>query len=171
MIPRVNWYDRAEIYDVLFGWDPRAEIEFILGASASSGIASPRRVLEPFCGSGRLLRPFPGAVGFDLNPFMVRYAERDGIRVEGYAAVLGDADPGTRVEAGHFRMDVHRAGRFERIESFQPLRVYSRRQFEVLIDGEGAFEIAAAFDRRYDLSDPVELDEIAGSAVLVLRRP
>ena len=244
----MNWYDRAEIYDILFGWDPRAEVEFLRGASASSGIASPRRVLEPFCGSGRLLRPFPGAVGFDLNSNMVRYAaresrvfradaarfavrqesfdlahclidsfrhllteedarshlravarallpgalyvlglevsgdllsggsveewsaERDGIRVEGYAAALGDADPETRVETGHFRMDVYRAGRFERIESFQPLRVYSRRQFEDLIDGEGSFEIAAAFDRRYDLACPVELDEIAGSAVVLLRR-
>jgi hypothetical protein len=244
----VNWYDRAEIYDILFGWDPRAEVEFILGASASWGIASPRRVLEPFCGSGRMLRPFSGSVGFDLNPNMVRWAaresrvfraeaarfavrtasfdlahclidsfrhllteeearshlravalalepgavyvlglevngdlegdvsveewtvERDGIRIEGYATALGDSDPDTRIETGHFRMDVYRGGRYERIESFQPLRVYSRRQFEDLIDGEGSFEIAAVFDRRYDLAKPVELDEIAGSAVLVLRR-
>ena len=245
----MNWYDRAEIQDILFGWDPRAEVEFLLGASASSGMASPRRVLEPFCGSGRLLRRFPGSVGFDLNPFMVRHAaresrvfradaarfavrpesfdlahclidsfrhllteeearshlravaralvpgavyvlgldvngdlregdasveewtvERDGIRVEGYVTVLGDADPETCVETGQFRMDVYRAGRYERIESFQPLRVYSRRQLEGLIDGEGSFEIAAVFDRRYDLSCPVELDEVAGSAVLVLRR-
>ena len=245
----MSWYDRAEIYDILFGWDPRAEVEFLLGASASWGIPSPRKVLEPFCGSGRLLRPFPGAVGFDLNPFMVRYAarasrvfradaarfavrqesfdlahclidsfrhlvteeqacrhlravaralepgavyvlgldvtgdlregdasveewtaERDGIRVEGYATALGDADPDTRVETGHFRMDVYRAGRYERIETFQPLRVYSRRQLEDLIDSEASFEIVAVYDRSYDLGSPVELDEVAGSAVLVLRR-
>lgn len=244
----MNWYDRAELYDILFGWDPRAEIEFLLGASAKWGIASPRRVLEPFCGSGRLLRPLPGSVGFDINPAMVRWAarrsrvfradaarfavrpgsfdlahclidsfrhllteeearghlravaralapgavyvlgfevtgdmapdasveewaaERDGIRVEGYVTGLGDADPDTRIETGHFRMDVRRGGRHERIESFLPLRVYSRRQLEDLVDGEGSFEIAAVFDRSYDLARPVELDEIAGSAVLVLKR-
>lgn len=244
----MNWYDRAELYDILFGWDPRAEVEFILGASASWGIASPGSVLEPFCGSGRLLRPMSGAVGFDLNPFMVRYAartsrvfradaarfavrpasfdlahclidsfrhlvteeearghlravaralvpgavyvlglevsgdlegdasveewtvERDGLRIEGYVTSLGDADPDTRVETGHFRMDVYRGGRYERVESFQPLRVYSRRQFEDLIDLEGSFEIAAVFDRSYDLENPIELDEISGSAVVVLRR-
>jgi hypothetical protein len=245
----VNWYDRAELYDILFGWDPKAEVEFLLGASASWGIASPRRVLEPFCGSGRLLRPLPGSVGFDINPGMVRWAarksrvfradaarfavrpesfdlahclidsfrhllteeaarshlravaralapgavyvlgfevsgdlerdvsveewtaERDGVRIEGYVTGLGDADPDTRVETGHFRMDVYRGGRYERIESFLPLRVYSRRQVEDLIDLEGSFEIAAAFDRSYDLAHPVEVDEIAGSAVFVLKRP
>jgi hypothetical protein len=245
----VNWYDRAELYDLLFSWDPGVEVEFLLGASASWGIASPRRVLEPFCGSGRLLRPLPGSVGFDINPHMVRWAakesrvfradaarfavrsesfdlahclidsfrhllteeaarshlrsvaralcpgavyvlglevtgglphdvsvdewtaERDGIRVEGYTTCLGDADSDTRIETGHFRMDVYRGGRHERIESFLPMRVYSRRQFEDLVDSTGSFEIAAAFDRSYDLARPVELDEIAGSAVFVLKRP
>lgn len=244
----MSWYDRAEPYDILFGWDPRAEVEFILGASARWGIASPRRVLEPFCGSGRLLRPLPGSFGFDINASMVRWAarqsrvfradaacfavrpgsfdlahclidsfrhllteeearghlravaralcpgavyvlgfevtgdmerdasveewaaERDGVRVEGYVTGLGDADPDTRIETGHFRMDVHRGGRCERIESFLPLRVYSRRQIEDLIDGEGSFELAAVFDRSYDLARPVELDEVAGSAILVLKR-
>jgi hypothetical protein len=245
----VNWYDRADLYDLLFGWDPCAEVEFLLGASAAWGIASPGRVLEPFCGSGRLLRALPGSVGFDINPHMVRWAaresrvfradaarfavrpasfdfahclidsfrhllseeaarghlrsvakalapgavyvlglevtgdlagdasveewtmERDGVRIEGYVTGLGDADPGTRIETGHFRMDVYRGGRYERIESFLPLRVYSRRQFEDLIDEEGSFEIAAAFDRSYDLAGPVEVDEIGGSAVFVLKRP
>lgn len=244
----MNWYDRAELYDILFGWDPRAEVEFILGASARWGLAAPARVLEPFCGSGRLLRPLEGSVGFDINPSMLRWAgrrsrvfradaacfavrpesfdlahclidsfrhlltensarghlravaralrngavyvlglevagdlphdvsvdewtaERDGVRIEGYTTCLGDADPDTRIETGHFRMDVYRGDRHERIESFQPMRVYSRRQIEDLVDGEGSFEIAAVFDRGYDLACPVELDEIAGSAVLVLRR-
>ena len=81
-----DWYDQALYYDVLFSWDPTPEREFVLGASARWGAdtprrsetaASPRRVLEPFCGTGRLLRHMPGlAVGFDLNPHMVRFAGR-----------------------------------------------------------------------------------------------
>jgi SAM-dependent methyltransferase len=245
----VEWYDRAEIYDLLFSWDPHPEVAFLLGASARWGIASPRRILEPFCGSGRLLRALPGrSVGFDRNPHMVRHAarhgpvlradaarfalrrasfdlahalidsfrhllteddarrhlravaralepgavyvlglevtgnlagdvpaeewtvEREGTRVEGYVRSLGDADPSTRIETVHFRMEVFAGDRHERIESFMPMRVYTPRQLEALIDGEGSFEIAAVFDRGYDLEHPVELAEIAGSAVLVLQR-
>ena len=52
----MNWYDEALYYDVLCGWDPGTEREFVLGASERWGIAQPRRILEPFCGTGRLLR-------------------------------------------------------------------------------------------------------------------
>jgi SAM-dependent methyltransferase len=78
----VNWYDRAEAYDILCGWDPAQERDFVLAASARYGVPEPRRILEPFCGSGRLLRAMPGvAVGLDRNPFMVRYARGRGSRV------------------------------------------------------------------------------------------
>ncbi|MFQ5844427.1 MAG: hypothetical protein ACE5JG_05485, partial [Planctomycetota bacterium] len=62
----MNWYDSALYYDVLCGWDPRKERDFVLGAGERWGIRRPRRILEPFCGTGRLLRAMPGtAVGFD----------------------------------------------------------------------------------------------------------
>jgi len=75
----VEWYDRADVYDVAFGWDPGRERDFVLGASERYGISRPRRILEPFCGTGRLLRAMPAsAVGFDRNARMVRYAARRG---------------------------------------------------------------------------------------------
>ena len=78
----MEWYDRAEIYDILCGWDPAQERDFVLGASERYGVGAPRRILEPFCGSGRLLRVMPGfAVGLDRNPHMVRYARERGARV------------------------------------------------------------------------------------------
>ena len=74
----LNWYDHAEIYDVLCGWDPSKELGFLEAANERFGLGAPRRSLEPFCGSGRLLRHLgPGAVGFDVNPAMLRYAARD----------------------------------------------------------------------------------------------
>ena len=74
----MDWYDRAELYDRLFSWDPAQERAFVLGASARWGIEQPQRILEPFCGPGRLLRTMPGTcIGFDLNPNMVRVASRD----------------------------------------------------------------------------------------------
>jgi len=240
----VNWYDEAEAYDILFGWDPAQERAFIFGATERWGIPRPRRILEPFCGSGRMLRAMDGrAIGCDRNPHMLRLAaarapvfradaarfavrrgsfdlayclidsfrhllteeeafghlrcvgralrpgavyilgfdvtgdipggaymqewteRRDGVEVAGRIRTLGDADPATRIETLHARVET--GGRV--IESFQPLRTYTRRQAEDLIDGEGSFEIAAVFDLRYDLGRPVELGEINGSAVLVLR--
>jgi hypothetical protein len=78
----VDWYDRAEAYDILCGWDPGPERDFVVKAAARYGKGPPRRILEPFCGSGRLLRAMPGfALGFDRNPHMVRYARGRGCRV------------------------------------------------------------------------------------------
>lgn len=78
----MDWYDRAEAYDILCGWDPGPERDFVLGASERYGLGPPQRILEPFCGSGRLLRVMPGtAIGFDWNPHMVRYARARGSRV------------------------------------------------------------------------------------------
>jgi SAM-dependent methyltransferase len=244
----VEWYDRAEIYDILCSWDPGQERDFVLGASERFGVGPARRILEPFCGSGRMLRAMPGfAVGLDRNPHMVRYArsrgsrvfradaarfavreagfdlafclidsfrhlpseeaarghlacvaralrpggvyvlgfdvtgdldgdvsndawaaERHGVRVEGDVRCLGDR--AGRVETMRVRIDVRRGGRRERIEDFQPMRVYARVDVEALLDAVGAFEIAGAFDRHYDLRRPVDWDGLPGSVVLVLRR-
>jgi SAM-dependent methyltransferase len=243
----VDWYDLAEAYDILCGWDPGPERDFVLGASARYGIATPRRILEPFCGTGRLLRAMPGlATGFDRNPHMVRYArrrgarvfradagafgvregafdlayclidsfrhllteeaarahlagvaralgpgglyvlgfdvtgdlprdvsrdawghERDGTRVDGEVRCLGDRAAG--VETMEVTLDIRRGGLRERCQSFQPMRVYARRDVERLA-AAGGFRISAVFDRGYDLGRPVSLDAVAGSAVLVLAR-
>jgi len=242
----VEWYDRAEIYDILCGWDPAQERDFVLGASERYGVGAPRRILEPFCGSGRLLRVMPGfAVGLDRNPHMVRYArgrgsrvfradaasfavrpgsfdlayclidsfrhleseeaarahlrgvaralapggvyvlgfdvtgdllcdvsrdgwacERGGVRVEGEVRCLGDR--AGRIETMRVRIEIRREGRSERIDDFQPLRVYSWADVRSLLDAVGSFDVAGVFGREYDLRRPLSRPE-AGSAVLVLR--
>ena len=242
----MDWYAHAEDYDVWFSWDPTQERDFVLDASRRYGKADPRRILEPMCGPGRLLRSMPGwAVGLDLNPAMLRVAartnpvfradagrfavrrgafdlafnlidsfrhlrnedaaaahlrcvaealtpgavyvlgleingdipgdvardawtgERDGVEVTGFVEGLGDADPDSRQET--MRVVYARADGPER-EFFHTMRTYTRRQIEDLIDTEGSFEIAAVTDRNLDIEHPLELSEIAGSAVLVLRR-
>jgi hypothetical protein len=51
------------------------------------------------------------------------------------------------------------------------MRLYSRRDFLSLLESEGSFELAASFgDRRYEVDSPTAYEQIAGSAVLVLRR-
>lgn len=248
-----DWYDEALYYDVLFSWDASRERDFLLDASARFGLGrAPARTLEPFCGSGRLLKVMPNAVGFDLAPAMLALArgracrvfradagrfavapasfdlayclidsfrhllteeaalghlrgvaralrpgaiyvlgfdvtgglaqedsreewetKRDGIHVSGLIEVLGDADPVRRVETMRVHLDVKdRAAPRRIIESRQPLRTYTRAQASALLGAgtAGALEVAATFDRRYDLDLPVALERVDGSAVFVLRR-
>lgn len=243
----MGWYDRAEAYDILCGWDPRPERDFVLGACERHGNGPARRILEPFCGSGRLLRVMPGfAVGFDRNPYMVSYARgrgarafradaarfavreasfdaayclidsfryllteeeaaahlravaralrpggvyvlgleltgdldpdrsrdvwsgaRAGTRVDGEVKCLGDR--ARRVETIRVRLAIRRGRLRERVEDFQPMRVYGRADVAALLAAEGSFGLAAAFDGRYDLERPIPLEKAAGSVVLVLR--
>jgi SAM-dependent methyltransferase len=76
----------AEIYDIAFDWDVTDEVRWLLERLGPAC----RSVLEPGCGSGRMLaalaREGVDAVGVDLSPAMVRLAER---RVPG-RAVLAD---------------------------------------------------------------------------------
>jgi hypothetical protein len=68
-------------------------------------------------------------------------------------------------------MHVRIEGHGEVVEDFDTLRTYTRRQVEDLIDGEGSFELAAAFaGRSYRVDEPVELAEVDVSAQVVLRR-
>jgi len=247
-----DWYDRAEVYDIAFDIDPARERAFLLEASERYGIARPRRILEPFCGSGRLLRALRETaltIGFDVNEHMVRYAaasgarvfradaarfavrrgsmdlafslidsfrhlateeaarshlcavagalrpngiyvigfelkghlpadvsveewtaERAGIRIDGRVRGLGDPDGDSRLETLEVRLDVTRRGAArERIEALFPMRTYTPREFEDLVDNEASFEIEAAFDHELDLTHPLELSEIEGSAAVILR--
>jgi SAM-dependent methyltransferase len=66
--------EEVELYDIAFGWDLAAEAEWLvrrLGAGC-------RSVLEPACGTGRMLEALARrgleVVGFDVSQRMVEYA-------------------------------------------------------------------------------------------------
>jgi len=74
-----DWYDHPHYYDIVFDGDTRREVDFLEDVFAEHGHGRPhRRVLEPACGSGRLLAEFSRrgwtAIGFDLNERMLAYA-------------------------------------------------------------------------------------------------
>jgi SAM-dependent methyltransferase len=81
--------DYADLYDLAFDWDITGEIEWLLGRFGPGCKA----VLEPGCGSGRVLEAFARAgveaVGIDSSAAMVEAARRrlEGLRAEAY---LGD---------------------------------------------------------------------------------
>ena len=86
----------AALYDAAFDWDVEDQVSAITGLSG----VTEGRVLEPMCGSGRLLRAFAAAgfeaVGVDLSREMLAIAEAKfdnlGLRAEWLAADVRDFD-------------------------------------------------------------------------------
>jgi SAM-dependent methyltransferase len=79
--------DEAELYDIAFGWDVSAEADWLVERLGPAC----RQVLEPGCGTGRLLAALAErgleVTGFDLSEQMVAYA-RD--RVPGADVLVTD---------------------------------------------------------------------------------
>ncbi len=259
------FYERAEWYDRACPWDPSAEIEFLRRVTADHGLVRPRRVLEPFCGTGRLLGAWPEPYGFDLCMPMLRRARGAVFRADAARFVLksevfhfafclndsfrhllteararahlravaralepgavyalgfdvtpaefadiscqvtmfqangqawrcrvgslGDADPATRTETIHVRIDPVAADERAKngdtaetgpgaashadhavVDDLFPMRTYTSRDVEDLIDAEGSFELAAVY-HGYDPSETsIEISEVERSAILILRK-
>lgn len=72
-----NWYRDVEYYDVVFDQTTREEVTFLEGIAARHGTDG-RRVLEPGCGSGRLVAAMArrgwSVTGFDLEPTALEFA-------------------------------------------------------------------------------------------------
>jgi SAM-dependent methyltransferase len=88
----------AELYDIAFDWDVEEEVDWLV-----ERLRRPRSVLEPGCGSGRMLDAFErrgiGVVGLDLSPQMVELAQRRlGGRGEVVHADMTDFDLGRTFE-------------------------------------------------------------------------
>jgi SAM-dependent methyltransferase len=79
--------DDAELYDIAFDWDISEEVDWLV-----ERLGRPASVLEPGCGSGRVLAAFADRgidiAGIDRSPQMVELARRR-LRDRG-AVVLGD---------------------------------------------------------------------------------
>jgi SAM-dependent methyltransferase len=75
-----NLYDYPRYYDVVFGSDWKAELDFLGRAFDTFAAGRVRRVFEPACGTGRLLFRLALAgyevSGLDLNPRAVDYCNK-----------------------------------------------------------------------------------------------
>jgi SAM-dependent methyltransferase len=95
-------YSSPEIYEVAFGWNLTLELDFYEGVFRRHADGSVRRVLEPCCGTGRLLDALAlrgyETVGYDRSAEMVAFADAR-LRPRGGAAHVGDMEsfraPGT----------------------------------------------------------------------------
>lgn len=83
-----DWYETPRLYDAVFDVDTRREADFVLACAARYGEARGKRVLEPACGSGRLVAELArrglAVEGFDRSQAMLAFAqarlERRGLR-------------------------------------------------------------------------------------------
>ncbi|UCF06234.1 MAG: class I SAM-dependent methyltransferase [bacterium] len=76
----MSWYDYPQVFDILYDTDTRIEADFIEQIVEKHCSSLGNVILEPACGTGRMLREFYRrgyrAIGFDNNPSMVAFAKR-----------------------------------------------------------------------------------------------
>ncbi len=87
----VDWYDLPLYYDIVFSPDTSKEADFLEDVDAIYGRTRGRQVLEPACGSGRLVEEMARrgwrVTGFDDSPAMLSFTRRR-LRDEGLTASL-----------------------------------------------------------------------------------
>ena len=79
-IEDLDWYQTPHYYDIVFDPDTDRELDFLEQALERYGLSSGRRVLEPACGSGRLVlgmveRGYK-VTGTDLSKAMLKYTRK-----------------------------------------------------------------------------------------------
>jgi SAM-dependent methyltransferase len=87
----IDWYDTPRYYDIVFDTDTKREADFLEEMLRRHGRPNGARVLEPACGSGRLVSEMArrgfDVLGFDRNAAMLEYAARR-LRSRGLSARL-----------------------------------------------------------------------------------
>jgi len=75
-----DWYEDAGYYDIIFDADTKQEMKFLESVHQRHGLARGRRMLEPACGSGRLVAAAAAqgyrVTGFDTSEGMLRFARQ-----------------------------------------------------------------------------------------------
>ena len=98
-------YSHPEIYDIAFSWDLSEEIRFFKRVFESHVPFPVKHILEPACGTGRMLRALAGAgfqvTGYDDSPVMVQYAN-DSIAADGTSVRVMRADMASAEIQGEF---------------------------------------------------------------------
>ena len=108
-IIQASWYDYPRYYDLAFRSETRREADFIEAACRKYCHFAVRRLLEPACGTGRLVAALAKrgyqVTGFDLNQPALRYLQRRLVRRELRATVfradMADFHIGRPVDAAY----------------------------------------------------------------------
>lgn len=111
-----DWYDFPQYYDIAFQSDTRRESDFIEAACKKYCPFRVRRLLEPACGSGRLVTELAErgyrVTAFDLNrralDFLRRRLVRRGLRARTFVADMSDFRLARPVDAAYCPVNTFR---------------------------------------------------------------
>jgi SAM-dependent methyltransferase len=81
-----------------------------------------------------------------------------------------DKDTKTRIERFNLRFDIYKPTGSMRIDDCLVLRSYTYKQFAAMIKKIPEWEIETAYDFRYDIDEPIEIDESTEDVVYILKR-
>ena len=111
-----NWYDYPQYYDIAFQSDTRREADFVEAAGRKYCPFKVRRLLEPACGTGRLVTELAArgyrVTGFDLNPspleYLQRRLKRRGLRAKTFVADMANFRLDRPVDAAYCPVNTFR---------------------------------------------------------------
>ena len=117
-----DWYDTPHYYDIIFGLDTIIECDFLETMREWYGQSRGKRVLEPACGSGRLVEEMArrgyAVTGFDRSEPMLRYARsrlaRHGLRAPLHIRELDEFDFRQSFDLAHCLVSTFKYVRSER---------------------------------------------------------
>src|SRR5438552_10942205 len=115
-ILQANSYDYPQYYDIAFQAYTRREADFIEAACRKYCPFDARQLLEPACGSGRLITAFASrgyqVAGFDLGQpalsYLRRQLTRRRLRAETFEAEMSDFRLGRSVDAAYCMVNTFR---------------------------------------------------------------
>ena len=77
----MNLYDLPKYYDLSYSWNMQRELAYLKQVFRHYTNSLHPRLLEPACGTGRLLTPLVKAgfdcTGFDCNPVVLDYLKKN----------------------------------------------------------------------------------------------
>ncbi len=108
-IEALDWYETPHYYDIIFDPDTEAELNFLEAALERYGLSRGKRVLEPACGSGRLVQGLIKrgytVTGTDLSKAMLKYTRarlKDaGLKARLVACDMSEAPPKGPYDLAH----------------------------------------------------------------------
>jgi SAM-dependent methyltransferase len=113
---RTSWYDHPQYYDLAFRSETRLEADFIEAACRKYCPYPARRLLEPACGTGRLVTELAArhyrVAGFDLSEpaltFLRRRLKRRGLKADVFRADMADFQLAKPVDVAYNTFDSFR---------------------------------------------------------------
>lgn len=137
----LDWYETPRYYDAIFDVDTAEEVDFLeaVHVKHGTGRTTPApRVLEPACGSGRLLVQMAQrgwrVHGFDLEPAMVKYS-RERLKAEGLAGTVAVGDMASFEVRGKFDLAHCFVSTFKYLLDEESARAHLRHVAAALVPG------------------------------------